>query len=121
MSRLLSQRDLDQMRADVETLCLPDTCNILTSTLTNDGEGGQTIAWGTATANEICRLDAYNGKEFVIGGQLQPFHGFVLTLPYDATIEPAYRVEVGSKSYSVISVDGDKSWATTIRCALEVL
>lgn len=124
MARLLSEAEQERMRDDIEAMCMPDTCNILTATNTPDGYGGQTVTWGTTYSKVKCRLDAYKGKEFVIGGQVQPFHGYVLTMPSNTTITTSNRVEVGTATtkYAVIGVDGaERSWAITVRAALEVI
>ena len=114
----LSATELANMRAVVEQL-LPDTCNILTVTRTADGAGGWTDSWGTVTASVDCRLDPISGKEQLAGGAIEPFHRFVLTVPYDTTILPAYRIEHSTFIYNIISVDYDKSWPVSKRAIVE--
>lgn len=114
----LSNSDLTYMREAIENL-LPGTCNILEITQTSDGQGGFTESWGTATATVSCRLDALRGEEILQGGAVQPQHRYVLTLAQDETIAATNRVEIGSDTFSVISVDDDKSWAASRRVYLE--
>lgn len=114
----LSNAELEYMREDVESL-LPDTCAVLSATVTNDGAGGFTEAWGTVTASVACRIDAISGKEQLAGGAIDPFHRYVLTVPYDTTLTTSYRIEHGDETYSIISVDSDKSWATCRRAIVE--
>jgi head-tail adaptor len=114
----LSAAELAAIRTDIETL-LPDTCNILTRTLTPDGSGGQTETWGTATASVACRLDPARGREAEIGGQTEPFYGFILTLPHGTALTALQRVELNSETFAVVSVDTGKSWSASVRGYLE--
>jgi head-tail adaptor len=112
--------ELAELRAAVAEL-LPDTCNLLAVTRASDGQGGFTEAWGTVTGGTAipCRLDYVRGVNVVIGGAMQPFSGWMLTLPYDATITTAYRVQHNSHTYAVIGVDAGKSWAASVRLLVE--
>lgn len=114
----LTDGELASIRADVAEL-LPSTCNLLAATSQSDGMGGFTITWGTAAANVSCRLDAYRGAEQVTAQALQPYHTFVLTLPHDTTITEHYRVEIGTVTYTVQSVDAVKSWRASVRAYVE--
>ena len=116
----LTSAMLTQMRTDIETL-MPDVCNILAGTITSDGQGGWTEAWGTASAGVSCRIDKRSGREGVSAGAVQTFGTWVLTLPHDTTITAANRVEHGSATYSVVHVDDDKSWIASVRAELEVV
>lgn len=117
----LSTKDLETIRDSIETL-LPQTCHILSLTGTLDGQGGFTESWGTATASVKCRLDAARvGREELVAANLQPFSAWTLTVPHDTTITAANRVEVGSDTFNVISVDNGKSWIGSLRCLLEIL
>ena len=118
----LTAAELSTMRTSINEL-LPDTCNILTPTNVNDGQGGITTTWGTANASVTCRLDKRSGQEQgqeqVQGAGVKPYTEWILTLPYDTTIANTQRVEVGSSTFNVISVDGDKSWEASMRVILE--
>lgn len=114
----LSAAELAAIRADIAEL-LPDTCAILSRTLTPDGSGGQVETWGTATASVACRLDPARGREAEIGGQTRPFYGFVLTLPYTATVSAQNRIELNSETFAVVSVDTGKSWSASVRAYVE--
>ena len=119
---MLTNAELTQMRADAASL-LPDTCNILSLTTAPDGQGGQTETWGTATAGASCRLDPISNKTYgfekAVGASLKDFHGFVLTLEYDASITTANRIEKGGETYNAVSVDTEKSWPITRRVLVE--
>lgn len=97
---MLPNDELTQLRADLLTT-LPDTCAILSVTRTPDGEGGITETWGTASASVPCRLDFQTGRKVLTGGALEPFSGYVLTLPYSATCTDANRVLHNGITYAV--------------------
>lgn len=118
MVSALSAAELAAIRADIATL-LPDTANILSKTEVPDGSGGVTVTWGTATAAVACRIDPARGREMDIGGQVQAFYGWVLTLPHGTTITNANRVEVNGGTFAVVSADPEKSWKASVRAYLE--
>lgn len=105
----LSNRELQEMRADVESL-FPDFCNLLTVSRTSDGAGGSTDAWGTATKNVPCRVDQMIGSERQTDGSLRAFTSLEMCVPYDTTITEAYRVEHGDYTYNVVDANRDQSW-----------
>lgn len=120
----LSSAELASMRYDIEAL-MPDYCYILELTRTPDGQGGWSEAWGTASANIKCRIDAINpsarNNEIVQGGALQPFHTYILSLPFGTAITTENRVEVNEQLYSVTAVDNGKSWSAVVRAVLELI
>jgi hypothetical protein len=117
----LSTDELAQIRADVLTL-LPDTGDILSSTLSPDGSGGWTTTWGTATAGVNYRLDPIRARENVAGAALTSFSQFQLTLPHDATVLPEHRFYAADGSlYNILGVDGGKSWKVSVRCIVEYI
>ena len=119
---MLTDTELNDMRQAIGDL-LPAACDILSVTRTSDGQGGQVDAWGTATASLACRLDFQSGvgrrNEMVVGNALQPYTGWVLSLPFDATVTAANRIKIGAIVYNVTMVDNGKSWSAVTRCALE--
>jgi head-tail adaptor len=121
---MLTNTDLADMREAIAEL-LPATCHILSVTRTSDGQGGFTDTWGTATANVACRLDYQQGVgrrgEMVVAASMQPYNGFVLSLPWNSTITAANRIKIGSTNYNVTMVDNGKSWAAVRRAALEAI
>lgn len=117
---MLTDKDLLYMRQTLNET-LPDTCNLLTVTLTSDGQGGYTEAWGTAVSSVACRLDYKVGDERVFGSSVKPYTGWMVTLPYDKTATNEYRIEVGSTTYSVEAVDNNKSWDAVLRCKVNEL
>lgn len=120
----LTTAELASIRSDIADL-LPDTCYIIDVTNTVDNMGGYTVGTAMATGGTIsCRLDAkiintLRASEKVVGGAIQPFHQFILTVPYDTTISTENQVQKDEEVYNVISVDTDKSWKGAIRVMLE--
>jgi len=120
---LLVDADLALMRAIIaETL--PDICNILSESITPDGQGGVTSTWGTVTTNAPCRFDDITARvtELVVaGGGQKAAHRYQLTLLYDETINAGNRVELGGATYTVVGVNASQSWKVDARAVLEVI
>lgn len=116
----LTDAELTVMRETITQL-LPQTCDILAGTLTPDGQGGNTVTWGTASASVACRLDVTSGQELVLGGGLQPYTKSMLSLPYDTDITADNRVQIGDNVYAVKTVNTDQAWIAVRRCELEAL
>jgi len=110
--------ELTRIRTDLEDVMLPDTGVILTGTIVIDGMGGNTTTWGTTYAGVHCRMDYVKGVKPVIGGMLQPFTGFMLTVPYDTPLTTNNRFEYGGEQYNVINVTSG-SWMIDKRSELE--
>jgi hypothetical protein len=120
---LIVDSDLAYMRAMVLEM-LPDKCNILSETITPDGQGGVSSTWGTASTNIACRLDdkALGTNQLVaIAIGLKAAHQYQLSLPYDATISAGNRVEISGATYTVINVNANQSWLAVTRAALELI
>jgi SPP1 family predicted phage head-tail adaptor len=120
MNGVLTAAELASMQEAIGDL-LPDTCDLLTSSYAADGQGGGTTTWGTVTASVACRLDYVRGNERTAAGALQPFTGYVLTLPHDTTVTSAYRVVHNSITYTIQSVSSGTSWKSCVRAWLEKL
>lgn len=124
----ITNAELAQMRDDIESL-LPDTGNILSKSLSSDGEGGWVETWGTATANVSCRLDSFTSKtssrfqgdEILMGGAVQSYGRWTLTLPHGTSIGVENRFEGNGRTFNVIATDNGKSWSPNVRAILEQL
>jgi len=122
MSITLTNAELAEIRSAISEL-LPDSGYIITVSNAPDGQGGQTETFGTSNAI-ACRIDPrvitdLKSGELIAGGAAQPFHTFMLTLPYSATITTDHRFLLDGTQYSVKSVDKDKSWTASVRCFVE--
>lgn len=118
---MLNNSELSYMREAVEQL-MPDTCNLLTATNTADGSGGVTTTWGTASASVACRMDYKTDTqqdEKITAFSVRPYSGFMLSIPYNTTINTEYRVEHGGFTYNVQAVNNDQSWIAVKRVVLE--
>lgn len=122
MSITLTAAELSEIRSAINEL-MPDTCTLLSPSATADGYGGNTITWGTASANVPCRLDSMQranlNNEQLSAGAVNYFHTYVLTLPATTTITEQYRVLMDGQYYQVKAVDFDKSWIASVRAYVE--
>jgi hypothetical protein len=108
----LTAADLAAMRTQM-TAMLPDTCTLLSGTLTSDGMGGGTMVWGTASAGVACKLARVvnvRNSGAVIGGQIQYESGWTLHVPYNQAIAPGQRVVVNGGTFEIESVHDIHSW-----------
>jgi len=115
---MFPQSELEAFRAELESLTLPDTCAILSRTISADTMGAPVETWGTTTPSVACRLDHRQGGEQLQGGAIQPYFSYVLTLPYNTAITAANRVKHDNVTYSVKSVTSG-SLLACLRCELE--
>ena len=111
---------LAAMRVAISTL-LPDTCNICTITNAPDGEGGVTTTRGTSGTSISCRLDVIQGREQVTGGAVQPYTSYMMSLPYDTTVNPSNIIEHNGINYAVKPSNVNQSWIAVKRVELEKL
>lgn len=112
-------RELARLQSDMETVLMPDVCNILEVTYTADGQGGHTQAWGTATYGIACRIDPLKASEILAGGKIDAYNGYVVTLPHGTTVTAENRVEIDTQSYNILSVDAGKSWSACVRLQVQ--
>lgn len=117
LENMLSAADLEYMRNSTERL-MPDSCNLVSITNTPDGEGGVAQARGTV-GTSICRLDVVSGREQVTGGAIQPYISYVMSLPYDTTLQADYIIEHSGADYAVKSINLGQSWKAVVRVELE--
>ncbi len=116
----LTARELAEMQESAEDL-LPDFCNILSVTRTDNGMGQWTEVWGTIQRHVSCRLDYNRGSLVTAGAALQPASGWVLTLPHDTVMRSTYRVEVNGQMFSITGLDPRKSWKITQRLEVQLV
>lgn len=121
-----SSAEISRLQDDLQAALLPDTCAILGRTSVSDGQGGATDTWGTVTASVACLIEPYGGRgrndigfERMIGGAVNPFSTWVLTLPEGTTLTQAHRVKCGTVEYNVTAVDNGISWPAAVTATLE--
>ena len=120
MSIGLTTAELTGIRTAIGEL-LPDSCTLLSVTNSRDDIGAVVETWGTA-GTSTCRVDPIiqmKPYEAIGAGAVEPFHRYMLTLPYTSTITTEMRVVVNSGTFNVISVDNQKSWEASTRVILE--
>lgn len=96
---MLENTDLSYLRDALESL-MPDTCTILSKTVTVDTAGGVIETWGTASTS-ICRVDEVSGIMPMEGGGLQPYTKQELHVPYDTVITADNEVIWNTKTYRI--------------------
>lgn len=117
---MITENMLADMRASINEL-MPDTCDILSLTATADGQGGVSQTWAASSTNVKCRLDVISKREATTGGAVQQFTGYVLSLPYDTTINDTDRVEIDDITYAVTGLNDGQSWKAVKRVMLEAV
>ena len=116
---MIPATELAAMRTELDKL-LPDTCDIMGMTSTNDGAGNEIQTWEIVTASVPCRMDFIAGNEAVITGELKPFTRAVLTLAWDTVITEQNRVSHGGNTYTVQAVNLG-SWLGVKRASVEII
>jgi hypothetical protein len=117
MTSLLSNGDMTYVRGQAETL-LPDQCDIRQRGLVSDGQGGFSEAFAIAYPNISCRLTEQSGNENTTGGVEGADSGWILTLPYDQSIERDDQVSHGAITYEVVFANSARSYDTVRRVTL---
>lgn len=122
---MLDTNMLTAMR-DAISLLLPDVCDILTLTQTSNGQGGISETWAVSYSEVSCRLDVKSsaiatGFNSMVGGAVQQFTGYMLSVPYDTTINAEDRVEIDDVIYAVTGINAGQSWMAVKRVSLEAV
>ena len=112
---LLDSYTVAQIRAD-QLEAMPDTCTILSPTTTTRATGHPLDTWGTLAASVACRMRPEGvPSERLTAEQIAAPQTYVLSLAYDGTLAPAYRVVYGGGTYEVVGVIDSGSWDTVTR------
>lgn len=114
---LIPQKELDAIRAHLAQT-LPDKCVILELTQTADGQGGFTDAW-TAAGTVNCRIDNSGGGRSNVGAAERTYSAWTLTIPHDAGLTTASRVQTGGYTYAVTDLSDSPSWVGVMRAKVE--
>lgn len=104
---MLEQWELDAARADVQDV-MPDSCQLQTAALTNDGQLGRNASWSTV-ATVACRLVEIKpgvriGYEKLVGSRFEATLLWKLILPYGTVVGEGQRAIVSGRTFMVISV-----------------
>jgi hypothetical protein len=104
---MLSQAELDALRADIETLTLPGTAIIQRATEANDGYGEAVKTWA-AVGTVVCRIDPI-GSMRTSGGNLIALQEkgkayYQFSTIWDADMNDGDRVVSGGLTYELIQL-----------------
>ena len=118
---MLSTADLTALRAAQEA-AMPETVTIKRLTLSDNGAGGFSESWGTASTVSG-RIGPYNrqASEGVVAERLAGRAGYTLTLPALTDVRASDRLVVGTRTFEVIQpIARSNETARVVICA-EVL
>lgn len=101
---MLSTADLTALRAAQEA-AMPETVTIYRLTLSDNGAGGFSESWGTASTVSG-RIGPYNrqASEGVVAERLAGRAGYTVTLPALTDVREADRLVVGTRTFEVVWV-----------------
>ena len=114
----MDANELTRLQSDIAEL-MPDTGYIMSVTYVQDGYGGMTETWGTAST-VTCRVDYTRGVEVLAGGAVQPTRQLMTTVPYTAAVTTENRFQFNGIQFSISSVNLG-SWLACKRLALEAI
>lgn len=109
---MISTAELTSMRATV-TSVLTDTATIQTRSSANDGAGNAVETYaGTATI--ACRLRFASGNKPSSpkqrsGEQMQPQQLWIVTLPYNASVNETDHLIINGTTYEVVTANEQRS------------
>lgn len=115
----LTDAELTQLRADAADL-LPDTCDIVRRTITND-QGHASESTATAVSATPCRLDpAQRGEvDGMVNEQERGENYYRLTVGWNIDLRDGDQITFDSDTYRVVLLQDDHS-ARMVRRALVV-
>jgi hypothetical protein len=118
MSMLLSPTELSTIR-ETRSGFMPDRAVIYRYALAGDGMGGSSEAW-TPAGTVDCYLWSRPvvDAEMVTGGQVTSRTRWYAELPYDATVTAKDWLEVGARTFTVVTVPNDASILAGLRVEL---
>lgn len=113
---MLTAADLAGMRLVLDT-SLPDSCDILSSVLVEDGSGGYDDTPVSVTVP--CRVSplATAGRDFESydAGRIVSSVPWVITVPFGNVIGPTARIVHLGNSYEVIAVGSARTYEIDVR------
>lgn len=108
---IFSAADIARMR-DMADSIFDQTCKIERGTVTNDGQGGWSEAWGTVAGTVACRLGVQGGPgDIREGANRREFSDvLILRVAYNQDIAQADRVTVNGDVYQVEELLDEHQW-----------
>jgi head-tail adaptor len=110
---LLSERDIDLMRATLEE-SLPETAVIQRRGFVDDGAGGGTTSWN-ASGTMDARVALISATETDIAERLAEDADWMITVPASASITTDDRVVIGSRTFNVLALHAPRSFELSRR------
>jgi SPP1 family predicted phage head-tail adaptor len=94
----------DRFRA-LDERAMPDTAQVQSPTLVDDGAGGSTPTWATA-ATVPCRIVALTQRdaEVVIADVEKTETLYQISLPVSTTVTPEQRILVGARRFQIVTI-----------------
>lgn len=106
--------ELTPMRHTVETY-LAGTAFIHSATRSSDSQGGQ--FWTYAASGTVdARLSPASGGEAELAARISERNAYMLTVPFETSIDADDRVVYDSVTYEVIHVADRTPWELSRRC-----
>jgi SPP1 family predicted phage head-tail adaptor len=101
---LVDTNDLRYARAEAK-VAMPESVSIQRRSLASDSTGGFTESWVDVYQNVPARLADSGGQESSTAGREDVQASYVMTVPYDQSVEQDDRVTHSSGTYIVLFVD----------------
>ena len=112
---MLTTSELTSLRA-VQAQTMTETATIQRKTSVSDGAGGFSDTWATV-GSAACRVAPGGaGTAQILAGRLNEKSGWRITLPQGTDVSEADRINVGSRSFEVLSVLGAWTMETARVC-----
>jgi len=97
----LTDAQLASLRGTV-TRTLPWFATVLKNTPTRDAEDDLQDDWSTPIAIYNCDIEfVTDGREMPVGGQMVAVGSYLITLPWNAVVEPDQRLSINNRVYEI--------------------
>ena len=107
---------LANMRSQYSTYYLPDTCTILSRTLTRNATGRDSWAYGTVATSVACRImPIAQTEESLAGEQSWPDQAYQVSMAYNGTLTPAHVIVFSGGTLEVTAVATLGTWKAALR------
>jgi len=105
LGSILTGCELQKIRADIQSVAMTDTCNVLRRTSTPDGSGGTTLVWNVHVADVPC----FFGQQFFsafakdYGLKMTTDQPFKVILPFGTDVTYTDRIQYSGREYEIIA------------------
>lgn len=114
---MLTDEELTAMRA-VQGQTMTETVYVQRLTRTADSTGGWSESWTTAaTVSGRIAPRMANSGENKIGGKVETFGDYLITLPHDTNVQTDDRLQINGEQYQIQSIlERSKKTALRLIC-----